>query len=64
MPILLSEVSAMDSLISNISSLVTAGVGWVGEFVTKITGTPLLLLFVVTPFVGLGIGLIRRIIHT
>lgn len=53
----------MDGIISVISSLVTAGIGWVGDFVTVITANPLLLMFVVTAFVGLGIGLIKRIIR-
>ena len=60
----LSEVSGMDALVTNIGKLVTAGIGWISQFVTTISGSPLLLLFVITPFVGLGISLIRRIIHT
>jgi hypothetical protein len=60
----LSEVSGMDAIVTDIGKLVTAGIGWISQFVTTITGSPLLLLFVITPFVGLGIGLIRRIIHT
>ena len=60
----LSEVSGMDAIVSDIGKLVTAGIGWISQFVTTITGSPLLLLFVITPFVGLGIGLIRRIIHS
>lgn len=60
----LSEVSGMDAIVTDIGKLVTAGIGWISQFVTTISGSPLLLLFVITPFVGLGIGLIRRIIHT
>ena len=60
----LSEVTAMEGLISNITSLVTAAIGWISSYVTSIAGSPLLLIFVITPFVGLGIGLIRRIIHS
>lgn len=52
----------MEALITAITSLVTAATGWVTSFVTLITGQPLLLLFVVTGFVGLGVGLIKRII--
>lgn len=55
--------TAMESLITQITSLVTAAVGWVGQYVTAITGNPLLLIFVVTAFVGLGVGLISRIIR-
>lgn len=52
----------MDALITAITSLVTASTSWVTSFVNLITGQPLLLLFVITGFVGLGVGLIKRII--
>lgn len=60
----------MAGILTNISALVTAAIGWVGQYVGAITkaatdsdgGNELLLLFVVTAFVGLGVGLIRRII--
>lgn len=55
--------TAMETLIANITSLVSAAVGWIGQYVTAITGNPLLLIFVITAFVGLGVGLISRIIH-
>ena len=56
--------TAMESLITSITSLVTAAVGWVGQYVTAITSNPLLLIFVVTAFVGLGVGLFHHyIIH-
>lgn len=55
--------TAMESLITTITSLVTAAVDWVGQYVTAITANPLLLIFVVTAFVGLGVGLISRIIR-
>ena len=55
--------TAMEALITQITSLVTAAVGWIGQYVTAITANPLLLIFVVTAFVGLGVGLISRIIH-
>ena len=55
--------TAMETLIGNVTSLVTAAVGWIAQYVTAITANPLLLLFVITAFVGLGVGLISRIIH-
>lgn len=42
------------------SEVVTAAIKWVGEYVTLITSQPLLLIGIVLTFVGLGIGLIRR----
>ena len=56
------EVTGMAAIIADITSLVTAAVGWVGQFVTTITGNPLLLIFVIVGFVGLGVGLIKRLI--
>ena len=63
----------MSGILTNITALVTAAITWVGDFVECIVkptttgssaaaGNELLLLFVVTAFVGLGVGLIRRII--
>lgn len=53
----------MADIISAVTSLVTASVGWVNSFVGVVTSQPLLLLFVITGFVGLGVGLIKRLIH-
>lgn len=53
----------MADIISAVSSLVTASVGWVNSFVDVITEQPLLLLFVITGFVGLGVALIKRLIR-
>ena len=58
------EVVTMDALITAVSSLVTAAIGWVGDFITEITSQPLLLLFcVAVPLVGLGVGIINRLIR-
>ena len=53
----------MVDIISAVTSLVTASVDWVNSFVGVITDQPLLLLFVITGFVGLGVGLIKRLIR-
>lgn len=53
----------MSEIISSVTSLVTAAVGWVNSFVGVITGQPLLLMFVITSFVGMGVGLIKRLIR-
>lgn len=54
----------MTELITSVSTVVTAAVGWVGDWVTEITATPLLVLFVVAvPLVGLGIGALNRLIR-
>lgn len=53
----------MASILADVTTLVTAAVGWVSQFVTVITGQPLLLMFVIVAFVGLGVGLIKRLIR-
>ena len=53
----------MSSILSSVSLVVTAAIGWVTQFASTITNTPLLLMFVVVSFVGLGVGLIRRLIR-
>lgn len=54
--------SSMAGILSSISSVVTSAITWIGQFVTVITGNPLILLFVILAFVGLGVGLISRLI--
>lgn len=54
----------MAALITAAGDIVTAGIAWMGEFITAInaTGNELLLLFILVPLVGLGVGLIKRVI--
>lgn len=53
----------MADIITAVTSIVTASIGWVTSFVGAITSNPLILMFVVLAFVGLGVGLIRRLIR-
>ena len=52
----------MSDIITAVTSIVNAAFGWVGTAVSTITasGNELLLMAVVLPFVGLGIGLLKR----
>lgn len=50
----------MASLVSSAGDIVTEALSWVSEVATTITSTPLILLFILVAFVGLGVGLIRR----
>lgn len=52
----------MTEIITGAAAVVTAGAGWVGDFATQITSTPLLLVFAVLPLVGLGIGMLKRLL--
>lgn len=56
----------MSTLLTNVSSFVTSAVGWMGDFLAEITAdtSGILVTFCVAlPLVGLGIGLLRRLIH-
>lgn len=51
------------TILGNVTSLVTEAIKWVGSFVGAITANPLLLMFVIVAFVGLGVGLIKRLVR-
>ena len=52
----------MQAILTDVTALVTESVGWVGDYVDVIMANDLLELFVITGFVGTGIGLIKRLI--
>lgn len=56
-------VGSMEAILSSAGDMVTEALSWIGEVVTTITGNPLLLMFTVLPLIGLGVGLVRRIIR-
>lgn len=53
----------METLMSSVTQIVTNAISWIGQYVTVITEQPLLLAFVIVSFVGLGVGLINRLIR-
>lgn len=56
------EAVTLSTILTNIGSIVTSAVTWMGSIVTFITANPLVELFVLVSFVGLGVGLLRRVI--
>lgn len=54
---------AISELLSSSTEIVTSALTWVGQVVDTITGNPLLLLFVILALVGLGVGLVARLLH-
>lgn len=54
--------ASMATVTGAVGSIVTASIGWINDFVGVVMDNPLLLFFVVMSAVGLGIGLIRRLI--
>mgnify|MGYP003297454706 CR=1 FL=1 len=57
------EGATVATLVGNAGDIVTAALGWVSSTVSTVVSNPLILLFVVLPLVGLGIGLFRRLIN-
>lgn len=59
-----TPVTGMSTIITNITSMVTAAVDWVSSFLGMITtsGNELLLVVFLLPIVGVGIGLLRRLV--
>lgn len=55
----------MEAILLNVGQVVTAAIEWMGDFLGVITatGNEILLLFVIIPVVGLGIGLLQRLIN-
>ena len=53
----------MATLLTNVGDIVEEAIGWVGDVITVITSNPLLLIFVIVPLVGLGVGLTKRLLN-
>ena len=49
-------------MLSSIGSIFTQAMTWAGEVGSTIVSTPILLMFVVIPLVGLGVGLFKRLL--
>ena len=55
----------MAAILSSVGTVVSSAISWAGQFLSMITaeGNEILLLFVLLPLVGLGIGLTKRMLH-
>lgn len=56
-------VGTLATILADAGSMVTSSVNWIGSFVGAITSNPLIEAFVIVSFVGLGIGLIQRLVR-
>ena len=52
----------VSTILTSVGEIVTAAIGWVEDVVSVVVSQPLILLFVCIPLVGLGIGILRRMI--
>ena len=53
----------LTQIIAALTEIFTAVIGYVGTVATTITSNPLLLIFVLIPIIGLGVGLFRRLLN-
>ena len=53
----------ISTIFEAVTTGVTAATGWVGTFATTIVETPLLLAGVTVGFIGLGVGLLKRLFN-
>lgn len=62
----MESTSVLTTILTAIGSIVSGAVSWISSFLELITdeGNELLLIVVVMPFVGLGIGLLKRLMST
>lgn len=57
-----TAASTVATVLADIGTIVTEAISWMGDYMTVVTDNPLLLVFVCLPVVGLGIGLLKRMI--
>lgn len=53
----------LSTILGNIGSVFTSAMGWAGTVGTTVAANPLLLVGVVMGFVGVGVGLFRRMLN-
>lgn len=55
----------LSTILSSIGSVVTSAITWMGDYLSLITkqGNEILFIFCVIPIVGLGVGLVRRMMN-
>lgn len=58
-----ATAATMATLLSTIGEVLNAAVGWISVIANVVTSTPLFMIGVVIMFVGVGIGLVSRLLH-
>ena len=58
-----TETTAMGTLLTTIGEVFTSAVGWVGTVADTIADNPILLIGVAMGFIGVGVGLFRRMLN-
>lgn len=58
-----SAALTMGVVLESITEVFTASLGWMGTIADTVADNPLLLLGVVIPFIGVGVGLFKRLLR-
>lgn len=58
-----TTTTSVATIMGDVGTMVTEAIGWIGEYTAAIVSNPLLEMFVIVSFVGLGVGLIKRLIR-
>lgn len=61
--ILKTEVMTVATLMDTIGTMFTTAISWVGDVAETIASHPILILGVLLPIIGLGIGFFKRLMH-
>lgn len=60
----MGEGASLATILTSVGTLVTQAISWMSSYLTAITGNDVLVLFCIAlPLVGLGIGVIRRLVR-
>lgn len=59
----MSETNALTAALGAVDTVVGNCITWVGDWLGCITSNPLLLMFMLLPLVGIGVGFIKRLIR-
>lgn len=58
----METAGTLAAILADVSSIVTSALSWATSVVTFIVSNPLIMLFIVVSLVGLGIGMVKRMI--
>ena len=53
----------MSDILTAITTILTAALGWVGQVVAVVTAQPLIMFFVVLGGIYIGINMLRKLLH-
>lgn len=58
-----AAAATMATLLATITEVFTAAVGWVGTVANVVTSTPIFMIGVTISFIGVGVGLVSRLLR-